>query len=84
MLLTLSGSRPVYWGSDTPWVNPFAESEDAEEDEREELMARTATPLVISLSCCVLQQGFSTSADVVLHVCPQSERGPPRSSSRRV
>jgi hypothetical protein len=39
---------PVYWGSDTLWANPFAESEDAEEDEREELIAKIVSPLVIS------------------------------------
>ena len=75
-VLTVTGSLPVFYGTDGPLATLF-EIEDAEEDEREHLIVRVSQPetveLVLDYTLCDLAPRTST----VVMVGPQSERGPP-------
>ncbi|MGI9470244.1 MAG: hypothetical protein ACR2NZ_01845 [Rubripirellula sp.] len=75
-VLTVTGSLPVFYGADGPLATLF-EIEDAEEDEREQLIVRgsqtDAVELAIDHPVCDLTP--VTSPAVLAG--PQSERGPP-------
>ena len=76
-LLTVAGSLPVYCCNDCQWATFFAEAEDGEEDQREELIADTSEPVVDKILQLLCSSDLTVSAETPIVCGPHNERGPP-------